>query len=150
MNIDTIVNESFQGKCFRELVHAPLTALKVISEAQAAALEQAFGATTIADLANLRVVRYARAIRMMAEVETEPREEAARESLLDDAVEMTFPASDPIAVEASITRIEVPPEMVEASQDHQHATAIEAHNEETIGRPALHTGTHRKEEAGEA
>jgi hypothetical protein len=31
------------------------------------------------------------------------------EALLDDAVEMTFPASDPLAVTSGITRIEVPP-----------------------------------------
>ena len=30
------------------------------------------------------------------------------EELLDDAVDMTFPASDPIAVTGGITRIEVP------------------------------------------
>jgi hypothetical protein len=30
------------------------------------------------------------------------------EALLDDAVEMTFPASDPLAVTGGVTRIEVP------------------------------------------
>lgn len=145
MNIDTIVNQSFQGKCFRELVQAPVKALCGISDEQAAALEQAFGVKTIADLANLRVVRYARAIRMMAEAES-AQKEAAEEVLLDDAVEMTFPASDPISVDSGITRIEVPPDMVEASQDHQSAGSIEVHNEEAIGRPALHSGTTRKEE----
>jgi hypothetical protein len=34
---------------------------------------------------------------------------------------MTFPASDPISVDAGITRIEVPPETVDAQTDHQHA-----------------------------
>jgi hypothetical protein len=137
MNIDSIVNESFHGKCFRELIDAPLTALRGISDKEATALEQAFGVHTVAELANLRLVRYARAIKMMAEAEAEPREEAAKETLLDDAVEMTFPASDPLAVESSITRIEVPPEMVEASTDHQNAAAIEAHNEQVLGEPAL-------------
>lgn len=32
------------------------------------------------------------------------------EALLDDAVELTFPASDPLAVAGGITRIEVPKE----------------------------------------
>jgi hypothetical protein len=137
MNIDSIVNESFHGKCFRELIQAPLTALRGISDKEATALEQAFGVRTVAELANLRVVRYARAIKMMAEAEAEPREEAAKETLLDDAVEMTFPASDPLAVESSITRIEVPPDKVEASTDHQGAAAIKAHNEEVLGEPAL-------------
>jgi hypothetical protein len=50
----------------------------------------------------------------------------AKETLLDDAVEMTFPASDPISVDAGITRIEVPPEMVNASSDHQNAGKVGA------------------------
>jgi predicted RecB family nuclease len=138
MNIDSIVNESFHDKCFRELVEAPLTALRGITEEQASSLEQCFGVRTVADLANLRVVRYARAIKMMAEVESEPRQEVAKEALLDDAVEMTFPASDPVSVTSSITRIEVAPDKVDASTDHQGASAIKAHNEEVLGEPALH------------
>jgi hypothetical protein len=138
MNIDSIVNESFQTKCFRELIQAPLTCLCGVSEKQAAALEEAFGVKTVADLANLRIVRYARAIKMMAEAESEPREEVAKETLLDDAVEMTFPASDPTSVTSSITRIEVPPDKVDASTDHQSAASIQAHNEEVLGEPALH------------
>ena len=38
---------------------------------------------------------------------------------------MTFPASDPISVDAGITRIEVAPDMVDAGHDHQHAQSIE-------------------------
>jgi hypothetical protein len=145
MNIDTIVNDTFQGMCFRELIGAPLTALRGISEDEAAALEQGFGVKTIGDLADLKAVRYARAIRMMAEAESMTPEERAKDELLDDAVEMTFPASDPIAVQASITRIEVAPEMPAASLDHQLAPEIAAHNEEVLGDPALlHAGTHSK------
>ena len=48
----------------------------------------------------------------------------AKETLLDDAVEMTFPASDPISVDSGITRIEVAPEKVDASTDHQNAATI--------------------------
>jgi predicted RecB family nuclease len=147
MNIDSIVNESFQTKCFRELVQAPLTCLCGITEKQAAALEEAFGIKTVAELANLRIVRYARAIKMMAEVETEPRQERAKETLLDDAVEMSFPASDPTAVTSAITRIEVPPDMVEASTDHQSAASIVAHNEEVLGEPALHGAKCKDERA---
>jgi hypothetical protein len=49
----------------------------------------------------------------------------AKESLLDDAVEMTFPASDPISVSSGITRIEVAPDMVDAHDDHQIAGQVE-------------------------
>jgi hypothetical protein len=148
MNIQIIVNDTHHDKCFRELVNQPVTALRGVSEKQAEALRDAFGINTIGDLAELKVVKWARAIRTMATAEAEPREEVAKETLLDDAVEMTFPASDPVAVASSITRIEVPPDKVDASTDHQGASAIEAHNEETIGSRALGPGGERK--AGEA
>ena len=96
MNINTIVNEQFHGKSFKELVDCPLTALCGIGPNQAKALEDAFGVTTIGQLAGLKVVAHAVAIEMMAGVETQPQGDAAKETLLDEAVEMTFPASDPI------------------------------------------------------
>jgi len=51
--------------------------------------------------------------------------ENAKESLLDDALEMSFPSSDPISVNSGITRIEVAPEMVDAGADHQNSQRIE-------------------------
>jgi predicted RecB family nuclease len=144
MNIQIIVNDTHHDKCFRELVNEPVTVLRGVSDKQAEALREAFGITTIGDLAELKVVKWARAIRTMATAETEPREAVAKETLLDDAVEMTFPASDPVSVQSSITRIEVAPEKVDASTDHQGASAIEAHNEEAIGCRALGPGGERK------
>lgn len=140
MNIQIIVNDTYHDKCFRELVKEPITALRGITEQQAGALREAFGINTIGDLAELKAVKWARAIRTMATAEAEPLDQVAKETLLDDAVEMTFPASDPVAVQSSITRIEVPPEKVDASSDHQHASAIEAHNQETVGTRALGPG----------
>jgi hypothetical protein len=148
MNIQIIVNDTHHEKCFRELVGEPVTALRGVTPQQAEALRDAFGISTIGELAELKVVKWARAIRTMATAEAEPRGSAAKESLLDDAVEMTFPASDPVSVQSSITRIEVPPEKVDASSDHQGASAIEAHNEQAIGSRALGPGGERK--AGEA
>lgn len=49
----------------------------------------------------------------------------AKESLLDDAIEMSFPSSDPVSVSSGITRIEVAPDMVVARTDHQNSEAIE-------------------------
>ena len=144
MNIQIIVNENYHDKCFRELVNEPVTALRGVSEQQADALRQAFGISTIGDLAELKLVKWARAIRTMASAECEPIEAVAKEALIDDAVEMTFPASDPVSIQSSITRIEVPPEKVDASSDHQYAAAIEAHNEETIGSRALGPGGEKK------
>lgn len=140
MNIQIIVNDTHHDKCFRELVNQPVTALRGVTQQQADALRDAFGINTIAELADLKVVKWARAIRTMASAEAEPREAVAKETLIDDAVEMTFPASDPVAIESSITRIEVPPEKVDASSDHQHAAVIEAHNEQAIGSRALGPG----------
>lgn len=126
MNIDTIVDKEFAGKSFRELVNAPVSALRGVSAKDAKALQQAFNIDTIGDLADLQFVKWASAIKTLAAQETDTREQAAKETLLDEAVEMTFPASDPISVDAGITRIEVPPEMVDACTDHQNAKAVEA------------------------
>jgi hypothetical protein len=54
-----------------------------------------------------------------------PEEQKAKECLLDDAIEMTFPASDPISVQASITRIEKAPDVVDAHADHQNINEVE-------------------------
>lgn len=125
MNIDSIVDEQFHGKTFRELAGAPLSALRGIGAQQAAALADALGVKTIGDLANLDVIKYAVAIKALSGCEGLSSKEKAEETLLDDAVEMTFPASDPISVDAGITRIEVAPDMVDAGHDHQHAQSIE-------------------------
>ncbi|WP_229455283.1 hypothetical protein [Massilia sp. KIM] len=139
MNIDTIVNQAFHGKSFSELVNAPLTALNGIGDKEAAALK-ALGVNTIGELAGLKVVNYAIAIKALAGCEGLSSKEEAEETLLDEGVEMTFPASDPVAVQSSITRIEVAPEKVDASKDHQHAQAIEAHNQDSLSNSAFHTG----------
>ena len=125
MNIDNIVNDQFRGKSFRELADAPLSALRGIGEQQANALADTLGVKTIGDLASLQAVSFAVAIKALAGSETQSSKDKAEETLLDDAVEMTFPASDPISVDAGITRIEVPPEMVDAGRDHQNARSIE-------------------------
>jgi hypothetical protein len=150
MNIDSIVTEKYHGKSLRELVDCPLTALCGIGEKQAKALRDAFDVKTIRELAQLKIVNYAVAIEMMAAAEQPSSAEEAKETLLDEAVEMTFPASDPIAVDAGITRIEVAPEKVDASRDHQGATAIAAHNEEVVGRACVGTKETESKDVGTA
>jgi len=134
MNINAIVDSEHAGKCFRDLCNAPLSAMRGVSAKDAKALQQAFNISTIGELADLKFVKWASAIRILASEECDTEEQIAKETLLDEAVEMTFPASDPISVDAGITRIEVPPDMVNASTDHQHAKAIEANNEEAKGK----------------
>lgn len=130
MNIDTVVDKEYVGKCFRELAAAPLNALKGVSAADARALAKAFNVGTVRELAELDFVKWAQAITILADHEQETPAEIAKETLLDEAVEMTFPASDPIAVDAGITRIEVAPEKVDAHGDHQHAAKVEQSTEE--------------------
>lgn len=132
MNIDTIVDSEFTGKCFRDLANAPLSAMRGLSAKDAKALQQAFNITTIGDLADLKFVKWANAIRILASEECDTKEQQAKETLLDDAVEMTFPASDPISVDSGITRIEVPPDMVNASTDHQHAKQVEENTAKAV------------------
>ncbi|CDG83552.1 hypothetical protein [Janthinobacterium agaricidamnosum] len=121
MNIDTIVDQEYLGKSFTEIVGAPLSALRGLSIKDAKALQQAFGVLTVRDLANLNFVKWASALATLADEEALSGGARAKEDLLDEAVEMTFPASDPISVDAGITRIEVAPEKVDAQGDHQHA-----------------------------
>lgn len=130
MNIDKIVDKDHAGKCFRDLADAPLSALRGLSVKDARALQTAFNITTVRDLAELNFVKWAQAIVTLASEEQPTEVEQAQETLLDDAVEMTFPASDPISVDSSITRIEVPPEKVDAHLDHQAAREVEGHMED--------------------
>jgi len=125
MNIDTIVDKEYVDKSFRELADAPVSALRGLSLKDAKTLQAAFGIRTVRELAQFNFVRWACAIAILADEEQLAPAEKAKEELLDDAVEMTFPASDPISVDAGITRIEVAPEKVDAQQDHQHAGKVE-------------------------
>ena len=125
MNINTIVDSQYADKCFRDICNAPLSAMRGVSPKDAKALHQAFNISTIGELAELKFVKWATALKILAAEECDTPEQAAKETLLDDAVEMTFPASDPISVDSGITRIEVPPEMVNASTDHQAAEKVE-------------------------
>lgn len=119
MNIDTIVDKDYAGKSFRELCNAPLSALRGLSDKDAKAIAKALDVHTVGELADLKFVKWASALRVLAEEEDDGH--GAAEHLLDDGLEMTFPASDPTSVDAGITRIEVPPDMVNAHDDHQNA-----------------------------
>lgn len=129
MNINTIVDGEYADKCFRDICNAPLSALRGVTKKDAKALQEAFEVSTIGELADLKFVKWATAIRTLASEECDTTAEMAKETLLDDAVEMTFPASDPISVDSGITRIEVAPEKVDASGDHQAAKSVEASTE---------------------
>ncbi len=118
MNAHTFVDQAYQDLNFRDLAEAPVSALHGVSEADAKALNKAFGVRTIKELAALPPVQWAQAIAILAEQEPPSPAQQARDELLDDAVEMTFPASDPFSVDAGITRVEVAPDMAPAKGDH--------------------------------
>jgi len=123
MNINRYVDKAYEQMSFDELVDAPIDALQGVNAKDAALLKQAFNVTTIREFANLKFVKWATAIAALAsEVGTEKGK--AREALLDDAIEMTFPSSDPVSVDSGITRIEVAPDMVAARTDHQNSKRI--------------------------
>lgn len=132
MNIDTIVDRHYLGKSFRDIASAPVSALKGVSAADARSLQQAFGVHTVRDLATLNFVKWALALVTLADAETVTEEEMAKEELLDEAVEMTFPASDPLSIDSGITRIEVAPDKVDAHSDHQRAGQQETADEMAV------------------
>lgn len=136
MNINAILDDAYAGKCLRELVESPINALRGVSSADAKLLAKAFGVNTVGELADLKFVKWACAIQALAAGEADTSEQVAKETLLDEAVEMTFPASDPISVDSGITRIEVAPDMVDAHTDHQNAGAIEENTKQADTRPA--------------
>lgn len=126
MNIHSAVDTAFRDKSLTEIANAPVTVLHGISDKAADALKAAFSVETVRQLANLECVNLARAIVTLSEMEQSPEGEQVKETLLDDAVEMTFPASDPVSVNSSITRIEVAPEMAPPQLDHQNSPAIDS------------------------
>ena len=136
MNIDTIVDKQYVGLSFRALAEAPTTALRGISPKDAKALAQAFNVNSVRELANLDFVKWAQAIATLADHEQATPEEQAKETLLDGGIEMTFPASDPVSVDSGITRIEVPPDMVNAKSDHQHAGKVDEGTESGLKEKA--------------
>lgn len=118
-----MLDRAYESSSFRELADAPPDALQGLSAADAEQLRIMFHIKTVRDLANCKFFKWAHAIVTLAD-EVDTVEERAKESLLDDAIEMTFPSSDPISVSAGITRIEIAPDKVEAQTDHQNTNSI--------------------------
>ena len=124
MNVKHFLDKAYHDKSLQEIADAPIHALNGISTKDAKALKQAFNVDTVRDFANLKYAKWASAIVTLAD-EIAAGERETEEALIDDSVEMTFPASDPPAVASSVTRIEVAPEMPAAHLDHQNSQAIE-------------------------
>ena len=69
MNINKFVDKQYEKMTFKELVNAPVAAIQGISENDGKLLQEAFNVKTIADLANLKYVKWAQAICTLAEGE---------------------------------------------------------------------------------
>ena len=70
MNINNAVIKEYEDKSFKELVGAPVSALQGVSENDAKLLQEAFNVKTIGDLANLKYVKWAKAIATLSDTET--------------------------------------------------------------------------------
>ena len=69
MNIHKALDKAWEGKPFKEVAEAPVSALAGVTEQDAELLAQAFGIQTIRDLANHKPFKWARAIVIAADVE---------------------------------------------------------------------------------
>jgi len=69
MNIRKFVDKKYETMTLKELVLAPVDALQGLSEGDAKLLKEAFNVKTVADLANLKYVKWAKAICLLADGE---------------------------------------------------------------------------------
>jgi len=69
MNINKIVDKKYEAMSFKEIANAPVSALQGVSDGDGELLKQAFNVKTVADLANLKYVKWAQGICALAEGE---------------------------------------------------------------------------------
>jgi hypothetical protein len=69
MNINKIVDKQYEKMTLKEIANSPVDAISGVSEGDAKLLKEAFNVKTVADLANLKYVKWAQAICTLAEGE---------------------------------------------------------------------------------
>jgi len=69
MNINNALVKEYESKPLKELVNAPVDALQGVSANDAKLLAEAFNVKTIGDLANLKYVKWAKAIATLSDTE---------------------------------------------------------------------------------
>jgi len=69
MNIKKFVDKKYEKMTLKQLASSPVDALQGISENDAKLLKEAFNVKTIADLAKLKYVKWAKAICLLADGE---------------------------------------------------------------------------------
>lgn len=104
--MNTMINEqSGDLHQHQQLMDSPLETLHCITSRQAMTLKTEFHVVTIRDLINLKFIQCLAAIKEL-ELKMQNEKNLAEEKVLDSALQMTFPASDPTSVVSNITRIE--------------------------------------------
>ena len=68
MDINKAVDKAYEGKSFKEIADAPVSALQGVSDGDAEKLKAAFNVKTVKDLANLKYVKWAQAITTLSEL----------------------------------------------------------------------------------
>ena len=69
MNINSVLMKEYEGKSFKELVNAPVTAIAGVTESDAEHMKAAFNIKTVKDLATLKYTLWAQVIVTLAETE---------------------------------------------------------------------------------
>lgn len=109
-----IISPAADAKVWTRLADHPLEQLMEFDENEVLSLRLVFGCLSVKEFANHKLVRLACAITNLArELETDL--DTLEEEQLDDALEMSFPASDPIAICSSSSLEEV---VVEEKTSH--------------------------------
>ncbi len=65
-DLGKILDKAYEGKDFKELAEAPVSALQGVSEGDAKALKEAFGIDTIGELATNKFFLWAQAINALS------------------------------------------------------------------------------------
>ncbi|WP_166027950.1 hypothetical protein [Streptomyces chilikensis] len=62
IDLDKVLDKTWADKPLAEILAAPVAVLKGVSDRDGELLEEAFGVTTVAELAELKYVRWAQAL----------------------------------------------------------------------------------------
>lgn len=62
IDLDKVLDKAWADKPLTEILAAPVAALKGVSDRDGELLKEAFGVTTVAELAELKYVRWAQAL----------------------------------------------------------------------------------------
>ncbi|MET9294646.1 hypothetical protein [Streptomyces sp. NPDC003077] len=67
IELEKVLDKAWADKSLPEILAAPVAALKGVSDRDGELLKEAFGVTTVADLADLKYVRWAQALAALNE-----------------------------------------------------------------------------------